>query len=104
MRAYLRHEKQKLNQESRGGKRFWYVLFVGCFAALYGGYFLLSSPGDQLETFFTLIQVGGGTGMALTGAAELLPKDKFRLTALLRKLALAIMALSLVGAAMVYLL
>ena len=50
------------------------MLLVGRFAALGGAYFFISSLEGQLE-FSTPLQVGGGTEMALTAAAELLPKD-----------------------------
>ena len=101
MKNYLRREKQKLNQEPRGEKRFWYVLIVGCFAALGGGYFLFSSE-NQIDRFASLLQLGGGTGMAVTSVAELLAKDKVRLASVLRKLSLAVMAVAIVGAATVF--
>lgn len=102
MRNYLRNEKQKINQDPQGGRRFWFVLLVGCFVALGGTYFFISPPANRLE-FATPLQVGGGAGMALTAAAELLPKEKRRLAATLRKLALAVMALSLVWVATIFL-
>ena len=102
LRNYLRSEKQKLNQGPRGGRRFWFVLFAGCFVAFVGGYFFITSPEDQLERFFAAGQVGAGTGMALTAVAELLPQDRVKLTSALRKLSLAIMAVAIVGATAVF--
>ena len=101
MRDYLIRKKQELDQEPRGGKRFWYVLIVGCFAALGGGYFLFSSE-NQIDRFASILQLGGGTGMAVTSVAELLAKDKVRLASGLRKLSLAVMAVAIAGAAAVF--
>ena len=101
MRDYLKRENQKLDQEPRGGKRFWYVLIVGCFVALGGGYFLFSSE-NEIDTFASLLQLGGGTGMAVTSVAELLPRDKTELASVLRKLSLAVMAVAIVGATAVF--
>lgn len=102
LRDYLRSEKQKSNQEPRGGKRFWFVLFAGCFVAFAGGYSFVVSSGVELQRFFAVGQVGAGTGMALTSVAELLPKDKVKLASVLRKLSLAIMALAIAGATAVF--
>ena len=93
----------EINREPEGGRKFWFTLFAGCFITFAGLYLFFSSPEDQIQRFFALGQAGVGTSIALTAAAELLPKEKRSLATLLRKLALTALALGILGAPIVFL-
>lgn len=84
----------RLFREPQGGQPYPTMIFIGLSILAVGTFLFVFAPGEISQRLIFLGQAVGGLGFISLGTAELLPKPKTTIAALLRFLALAWFALS----------
>ncbi|MGB3632957.1 MAG: hypothetical protein WA982_02840 [Rubrobacteraceae bacterium] len=90
----------RLFREPQGGQPYPTMIFIGCAVLLVGTLMFIFASGELSQRLIFLGQAAGGLGFISLGAAELLPKPRIKIAALMRFLAFMWFALS-IGAILV---